>query len=106
MEAKQLTGRQLRVKFLAEHYEELGLANYPWGLSKTVSTQRVERYNREIVIFRRLQSEKLMSTNTGFHDSNISNLIKDARSARYNIKRSKQKNESNHNGVDHTSNPS
>lgn len=64
---------------MADHYEELGLAKYPWGLSKTISEERVERYNKELVIFQRLQKEKLLSENTNMWDVSVNNWIVDAR---------------------------
>lgn len=80
-------GRKRRVKFLAEHYVELGLANYPWGLSRTVSPDRVERFRREFRIFQRLRNERLLSDLTNFPDVNLNNLIIDAKKLYIEIQR-------------------
>lgn len=75
--------RKLRLQWLADNYVELGLANYPWGLSRTIPKERVERYNRELAIFRKMQRAKLLSEKTNFLDVNFNNLIVDARKLYY-----------------------
>lgn len=84
--------RKLRLKFLVENYQSLGLANYPWGLSRSTSEDRVKRYNKLIVIFRKLQREGLLALSTNFADVNFNNLIIDARKLYYESRKNEMDN--------------
>lgn len=95
--AAQSVQREKRVAYLAKHYIRMELQNYPWGLSRTVSEERVKRYNREHAIFRELQKEKLLSPHTQFHDVNINNLVIDARREFYRLEKEKKKRHDNTN---------
>lgn len=75
-----LVTREQKIKWLLARYDELSLANYPWGLSRTEPKQRVERYNRELAIFKLMQKAGLFSDHTRFMlDCNLNNLIIDTR---------------------------